>query len=442
VTRGRRALWAGLALVVLAGITVASVFVWRARTRATGTVSTDGELIPTSLVTRGVLDLSVFATGDLRASRTVTLPAPSVGGTLRLLRLAEAGTSVNAGDVVMEFDPTEQQFSLEQAESQLHEAEQQAIKMHADVDVQAAQDQVELLTAKFDVRRAELDSAADKDLVSANIYEKNQIALDEARHRLAQLEADATARAATSRASLALADEKTAKARLSADRARQSIDSLIVKAPFDGMVAIRENRDASGGFFFSGMSLPEYRVGDTLFAGRPVADVVNLSTMEIHIRVPEQERTNIENGQTAVVRFDSLPGVPLGAKITAIAGLATGNSDTGGPLRQFDTTLQLDRAESRLRPGASVSVVVTGKRIERALVLPRQALLQKDGKSVVAVRTGGHFDLREVKVTYRTESRVAIEGLAEGTVVALVDPDSVRGGAATSPGQPAAGGSK
>ena len=72
-------------------------------------------LVPTTRVTRGPLELSVHATGELRASKSAMLTAPSVGGTLRILQLLDAGVSVKAGDVIAEFDPTEQQYALEQA---------------------------------------------------------------------------------------------------------------------------------------------------------------------------------------------------------------------------------------------------------------------------------------------------------------------------------------
>ena len=62
-------------------------------------------------------------------------------------------------DVVMEFDPADQQYALEQAESELLEAEQEIIKRRAETQAQEAQDKVTLLTAQFDVRRAALDAA-------------------------------------------------------------------------------------------------------------------------------------------------------------------------------------------------------------------------------------------------------------------------------------------
>jgi hypothetical protein len=60
------------------------------------------------------------------------------------------------------------------------------------------------------------------------------------------------------------------------------------------------------------------------------------------------------------------------------------------------------------------------------------------------VKNGDRFEQREVKVVQRTESRAAVEGLPEGTEVALVDPTVQRAakpGAAASP-LPAAGGTR
>ena len=61
-----------------------------------------------------------------------------------------------------------------------------------------------------------------------------------------------------------------------------------------------------------------------------------------------------------------------------------------------------------------------------ALTVPRQAVFQKNGKTHVFVKTGDRFEPREVKIVNRTESRAAIEGLPEGTEVALVDPTITR----------------
>jgi HlyD family secretion protein len=407
-----------MAIGVAAAATVA------VRGSAAAALATDESSVPTTRVARGALELSVHSKGDLRASNFTGLQAPPMSGTLRLLTIVETGVHVKKGDVIMTFDPTELQYQLEQAESQLAEADQNILKFEADRDAQAAQDKFDLLQAGFDVRRAELDARADKDLISDREYQTHQITLEEARKKLAKLQGSGSSRAETDRAALAVAVEKRAEAKMTADRARQSLDHLVMKAPMDGFVVVRQNQDANNGFFFPGMSLPEYRAGDVVFPGRPVADVFDISTMEIKAKVNEQQRNNLAAGQTATVAADELPGVPLTAKITTVSGLAQDDFwSTSGPLRDFDVTLQLDHADPRLRPGTSVALVMAGTRVENVLHVPRQAIFEKAGKPVVYVRRGNRFEATPVKPTHRTETRVAIEGLAEGTEVALVNPD-------------------
>ncbi len=418
---------AGLAL--LAGAAGAG---YKYRDKAVKIVSAEEPPVPTARVVRGPLELSVQSPGELRAQRSLVISAPSVaGGILRLVKMVETGAEVHKDDVVMEFDPTEQVYLLEQSKSELAEAEQNLLKMNADREVQRAQEQVDLLTARFDVRKAELDALPDKDLIAANDYQKRQISLEEAQRKLAQMEETLKSKGETSRAALAVATEKRNKSKMAADRAQMAIDSLIVKAPMDGFFVPKENRDAAGGFMFSGMSMPAYQAGDNVYPGRPVADVVDISHMEVRGKVNELERINVAPGQSATIESDSLPGVPFSAKVTAVSGNAQTDywSGSGGPLRTFDVTLQIDQHDVRLRPGTTVQMVLAGTRVENVLQVPRQAVFEKGGKPVVYVLSGDHYDALEVKPTHRSESRVAIEGVGgvfEGLEVTLVDPNTLR----------------
>ncbi len=214
----------------------------------------------------------------------------------------------------------------------------------------------------------------------------------------------------------------------------------MLKAPIDGLVVVRDNRDASGGFFFSGMSLPAYRAGDNTFAGRPLADVYDLSGMELRVKVGEQDRSNVTVGQEATVVSDALAGVPLSAKVSSIAGLSSSDFfDVSGPMRQFDVTLKLDKIDPRLRPGTSVTVVLQGRKVDDVLQVPLQAVRLKNGKPAVFVKSGSGFESKEVKVVYRTETRVGLEGLPEGTIVALVDPVAASAAANSASKTPASG---
>ena len=404
-----------------------------------------GSSVPTARVSKTPLKLTVHATGELRAGRTMTLATPPVGGTLRIIKLVQTGMPVKADETVVEFDPADQLFALEQAKSELAEAEQEIVKMKADGAVQKAQDDVALLTAKFDVRRAELDATGNEFIAPVDA-KKNVLSLEEARRRLAQLEEDVKSRVATSQASLAVVEEKRHKATLSMQRAQQVIDSLVLKAPLDGVVSVKENRNAAGGIFFTGMVLPEHREGDQVSPGAPVADVIESGRMEVRAKVDENDRGNLTPGQQASVSVDALPGEVFTARVGALSGLASRASffDAASVSRLFDVTFAFDKPDPRLKAGSSVRLVIEGKQLTDALHVPRQAVFARAGKNHVFVRAADRFEEREVKVTQRTESRVVIEGLTEGLEVALIDPTARPAGAAqpSAPPLPGAGPSR
>ncbi|PYQ19391.1 MAG: hypothetical protein DMF81_22075, partial [Acidobacteria bacterium] len=217
---------AALALALAAGAVTAARQAGRAGPRE----------VPTTHVRRGRLELHAYATGELRPSRSGMLVAPSVAGTLQIVRLAQTGTRVQAGEVVCEFDPSEQEYNLEQSRSELLQAEQEGVKIKADAAVQAAQDQVALLAARFALRRAELEVSRNE-LVSAIDAQKNLLSLEEAKRRLEQLGQDVRSRQASSVASLAVADEKRKRARLGLQQAQQNIENMTLRAPIGGLVS-------------------------------------------------------------------------------------------------------------------------------------------------------------------------------------------------------------
>ena len=113
--------------------------------------------VPAARVVRGPVEARIRLLGELRPARMSSIMAPPIaGGVLQIIYIAKTGTRVKKGDVVVQFDPAEQEYNLEQSKSQLEEAEQQIIKLKADQAVRAAQDRVALLKAEYNLRRAEL----------------------------------------------------------------------------------------------------------------------------------------------------------------------------------------------------------------------------------------------------------------------------------------------
>lgn len=398
--------------------------------------------IPTTRVQRGNLDTKVYTTGELRAARSAMLVAPSVSGSLQIIHLANTGTLVKKGDAVVEFDPTEQEYNLEQNQSEFQQAEQEIAKLKADAAIQEAQDRVNLLKAKFDIRRAELEVSRNE-VISAIDAKKNLLTLEESKRHFAQLEQDLRSRATSNQASLAVLEEKRNKARLKMQQAQQSIENMQLRSSMDGLMVVRENQDASGGFFFSGMTLPEYHEGDQVYPGRFIAEVLEVSQMEILAKVDENDRANLNPGQVVQVRMDAWPEQVFSGKIKTIAGLSTRRFWENSGIRKFDATFQLDQPDVRIQPGTTAQVIIVGEPVKNALYLPRQAMFEKEGQPVVFVKNGDRFEPHTLKMAYRTESYIVVEGLSEGTEVALVNPEAAnkKSGKISASSTPTIGGS-
>jgi len=412
--RARRASWVTLALILVAAVAAGA-------TLAVKRLNRPKRDVPTIRVARGNLDLKIYTIGELRAGKSAMLVAPPVGATLRLIFLANTGTRVKAGDLVADFDPSDQQHNLEVASYDMKQAEQTITKAQADASVEEAQDKVDLLKAEFDVRRAEMD-VSKKDLVSVIDAKKNLLALEEAKRHLAQLQEDIPSHAASNQASIAVAQERLAKARLRMEQAQKNIQEMHLTAPMDGLVAVQENRSTN--VYYTGMRFSEYRQGDEVEPGGFVAEVLDVSGMEIQGKVAETDRANLSPGQPAQIEVYALPHLPIVGKVKDVAGAALQAgffSDSGAS--KFGVVIAADRPDPQLRPGFTGLVSIAAGEVKSVLYLPPQAVFAKADNPVAYVRQGSVFVPQKIKITRRSETRVAIEGLAEGTEVALVNPE-------------------
>jgi len=367
--------------------------------------------------------MKVYVTGELRASHSEMLAAPAIGGgALQLTHLVHSGVPVKKGDLVMEFDPSEQRYKLEQNRSELQQAEQEIAKAKADAAVVAAQDKVALLKARFDVRRAELD-VQKNELVSAIDGRKNQLALEAAQRVLAEVEQDVKSRSASNQATIELAQEKRNKAKLAMDQAADNITKMRVRAPMDGLVSLQKNE---GDFNFSGMTLLDFRVGDQVEAGRTVGQVIDPTEVELTAQIGESERNNVKEGEAVDFQLDALLGAVFYGNVRTV-GLSNAKQFwEGDTANRFEVLIAVSSADPRMRPGLTAQAYIRGEPKKNILYVPRQALFLKDNKQVVYLRKGSNFDPREVRIQAENESRAAIEGVAAGSEIALVDPTAPR----------------
>lgn len=403
-----------LTLLSFAGISVAC----RQASALAGEVD-----VPTATVKEADVQLKITTTGALRTKDSRMIAAPPIaGGTLQIIKLARFGVPVHKDDVVLEFDPSEQEYNLAQNRSDLQQAEQEIVKAKADAAVQGAEDQTALLKARYKVRQAELE-VSKNELVSKIDAEKNNLALEEAKRALAQLQQDIGSHSASNKAALAISEEKRNKALLAMNQAEENIKHMTITAPIDGLMVVHPNLDSTGGMFF-GQALPDYHVGDQVNPGSSIGEVVDVSHLEVYTQVGETDHSNLKAGQPVDIQVYALPSDKFTGKVETVGGATSHAFWDDSAKHKFDVTVLLDKSDPRLRPGFAARVTIRGDQLSHAVSVPSEAVFDREGKKIVYCKRNRGFQEQEVKLHALSEGRAVIEGIQPGTLVALVNPET------------------
>jgi HlyD family secretion protein len=372
--------------------------------------------LPVTRVKRGDVTITVTAKGELSGGHTEMLSAPMTGGgDMAITYLREPGEQIAAGDVVVKFDTTEQEYKLKEAEADLAEAEQQVIQTQADNSAKEEETRYSLLQAKTDVRTAELETRRNPILADI-VARENTLALEAAKDHLRQLEHDAANRQATSAAAVAIQEASRNKAKVQAQTARQNIDNMVLKAKAGGYVNVMLNTNCN--FCMFGMLFPALQVGDTVNAGMVVAQIPDLRNWEVTASIGELDRGHLSVDQKVKVAIVALPGSSFSGVVKEIGG-------TIGAFwnRHFDCKISLEQVAPGMRPGMSSNIVITTGTLPNSLWVPSQALFESDSRTFVYLQTPSGFTPRDVKLVRRSESQVVLTGLQEGQKVALANPE-------------------
>jgi multidrug efflux pump subunit AcrA (membrane-fusion protein) len=152
------------------------------------------------------------------------------------------------------------------------------------------------------------------------------------------------------------------------------------------------------------------RVGQYVRPGEPFAHVFDNSRMNLHIRVDEIDVVHLEAGQDAVITVEAMPGRTFPAKVRRVDMMG----HTEGGFAQYGVFLEVDGTEA-LKPGmtANVSIFIAEK--EDVLLVPMEAVFERDGRACVEVLAAGVPKLVEVQIGLINDRVAEIQsGLNEG----------------------------
>ena len=304
--------------------------------------------VPTTKVRQGDVVVRSYTRGELRAVRSATLSAPNLFGTVQVTKMAALGAFAREKDLVVEFDDAEVISRLEEKQLELDQIDEQMKKSQADLSIRNNQDQVELLRARYAVRRSDLEVKRNE-LLSAIDAKKNMLTLDESKRRLVQLESDIKSRQEQAQAELAVLRERRNKSVQELNRERARLNQVKLLSPMSGLVAIKQNR---GSAMMFGMQLPDIREGDQIQPGIPVAEVLDLSELEVVAKVGELDRANLHEGQDVIMRLDAIADKSFTGKIKSLSATASANMFSSDPAKKFDVLFSVDMRQLLTTLGA------------------------------------------------------------------------------------------
>lgn len=351
-------------------------------------------------VTRGDLLRDLSVQGRVVASLSPTLFSPGQG--IVSLR-TRAGAPVKEGDVLAVIDSKELEAALDQARAQLltSRAELERQKIIARQTQLRSQQQVELLTLRVAAAKRQLarvETTFREGLSNRADYETAQDNVRIAQMELEQAKSELGLSRETLGFEVATREQQVLQQRSVAGELEKRVSDLTIRAPFDGMVATVAVQDR-----------------DAVAPNQPVVTVVNLTTLELEIGLPEEYANETAIGTPAEIEF---LGRDYAGRVTAISPEVVNNQIVA-------TVAFAGEKPQGLKQNQRLNTRLTFESKRNVLKVTRGAFLESDGGRAAYVVEGKMAIRRPIETGATSVGEIEIvSGLKEGETIVVSDTSS------------------
>jgi RND family efflux transporter MFP subunit len=271
----------------------------------------------------------LLVVGNLIGAATVEV-VPKVGGRLRTVSV-RLGDSVAEGQTIAQIEDNEIVEQVKQAEASFEVSKATIRQREAD-----------LTFAQTSLERS-------RNLYGRQLLPKQTLDDSEARYQAAVAQLD------LARAQFTQAASRVEELRITRANTR-------IVSPVDGFVGKRY-LDA-GGFVSS---------------NTPVVSVVDIHLVRLVVNLVEKDLRRVSTGAIGVVEVDAFPGETFQGRVARIAPVLDPATRTA------EIEIEVPNAKYRLKPGMYARVRLTVANRENTLVVPRNALMDIEGRRGVFV---------------------------------------------------------
>lgn len=335
-------------------------------------------LIDTATATSAALQITVLTNGTVEPVDETILRAGLDG---QIVEIADPGTHVDEGDVVLRLDDGPTSIMLAEARSE-HLALQQSLR--------AARDELE---------QVERRAAADEELFRQGAttrarYEETRATLRSAQSRVAHLEKEVPLRVA----GLARRIEE-----LTAEK-----EAAVARAPFAGTVY-----------------RTEHKLGETVRKGDAVMRIANLDNLRVRMNVDQVDLGRVRPGQRVTITSNAFPDEMWSARVSEIVPHVV----VKGSRAVADGLAPIDPPANGLVPGMTLDLEILVEEVASTLQIPAGAVFTEEGKPFVYRVRRGRARVTHVNLGRSSTSSVEIlEGLEEDDTVVVGPANGLRDG--------------
>jgi HlyD family secretion protein len=352
-------------VLVLAGIVAGSIL----HNQASVTKVATGKAVRQDLIS------IVNGTGQIKPKTYVNIGATAFGRITHLY--VKEGDHVKSGTILATVESVQPQATVEAQQATIAASRTDITSYIAAEKTAAAniaQGEADLEQKKLDYNRSQ--SLYNEKLIAKQDFDAKKAAYDMAVATLDQRQAALAQANAQTDSQRGHMNQAVASQRANYD----ALDKTISRAPFDALVTnvpVREGETVVLGI--------QNAEGSTLMT------LADMSVITAEVKVDETDIVNVSMNQTADVTVDALPGRVFKGHVTEVGdqallrttGIATSQSTTGTEeAKDFKVVVTLDKLPGQnnddLRPGLSATAKITTANKPNALIIPIQALIQRD----------------------------------------------------------------
>ncbi|HXG55232.1 MAG TPA: efflux RND transporter periplasmic adaptor subunit [Vicinamibacterales bacterium] len=314
--------------------------------------------------------------GNLIGAATVEA-VPKVNGRLQTVYV-RLGDSVRRGQAIAKVEDREIQEQVNQANGAFKVAE--ATIRQREADLKLAQTNLE----------------RNRTLVERQLLPRQTFDDTEARHQSAIAQLD-----------LPRAQFEQARARLG--ELRINLSNTVISSPVDGFVGKRY-----------------LDPGASVSPNAPVVSIVDIRTVRMVAALVEKDSQRVRAGMAAKIEVDAFPGQPFTGRVSRVAPVFDPQSRTA------EMEVEVPNPGYRLKPGMYARVELTVAERPDALTVPRNAIVDLDGRMGVFTADGAATltaKFNAVQIGIRDHDAVEVTaGIIEGARVITIGAGALKNG--------------